>query len=418
MTIPPWLWVGFVWLVCVGPVATILIWGVIWWRVERTIRTVPTLRFGEALAALDPPKGRVCVVVPAHNESRVITGLVASLRAETYAELRVVLALDRCTDDTAALARAAIGDDDRFEIIGIESCPDEWVGKVHAAHAGFTRSRAARDAEFLLFADADTLFSPGCIASALALMVQRKIDLLSLLSTLTYDAWFERVAQTPAALELMRRFPLTLVNGVDRNRFRAFANGQFLLFRRGAYTAIGGHEAVKASLFEDVALARQIAAARRKAGVFLADGLFHCRMYADWNQFRRGWKRIYMQAAGGNAGRLTLWSFQARWLGTLLPAWALAAAPLGAFIATRDPERGSTVLALFAIALVAWLGPLVRLSAMARAPQWTSPLHIIGAWLIAGILAEAAEDVRSRTPTKWGGREYELRADEAGAGSR
>ena len=70
------------------------------------------------------------------------------------------------------------------------------------------------------------------------------------------------------------------------------------------------------------------------------------------------------------------------------------------------------------LALVAWLGPLVRLSAMARAPQWTAPLHIIGAWLIAGILAEAAEDVRSRTPTQWGGREYELRADEAGAGSR
>lgn len=411
MIIPQWLWVGFVWLVCVGPVATILIWGFIWWRVERTKRTVPTLRFGRTLAALDPPKGRVCVVVPAHNESRVIAGLVASLRAETYPELRVVLALDRCTDDTAALARAAIGGDGRFEIIDIETCPDAWVGKVHAVHAGFTRSRGVTDAEFLLFADADTLFSPGCIASALALMRERKVDLLSLLSTLTYDTWFERIAQPTAALELMRRFPLTLVNGVDRNRFRAFANGQFLLFRRDAYTAIGGHDAVKDSLFEDVALARRIAAARRKAGVFLADGLFHCRMYADWNQFRRGWKRIYTQAANGNAGRLTLWSIQARWLGTLLPAWALAAAPAAAFIAARDPERGSTVFALFAVALIAWLGPLVRLSAMARAPLWTAPLQIIGAWLIAGILAEAAKDVRSRTPTLWGGREYGLRAE-------
>jgi hypothetical protein len=70
VTIPHWLWVSFVSLVCVGPVASILLWSFIWWRVERTIRTVPTLRFGETLAAVEHPKGRVCVVVPAHNEAR------------------------------------------------------------------------------------------------------------------------------------------------------------------------------------------------------------------------------------------------------------------------------------------------------------------------------------------------------------
>ena len=411
MTIPQSLWVGFAVLVCVGPVATILIWGVIWYRVERTIRNVPTLRFGQTLAAVEPPSGRVCVVVPAHNESRVIAGLVASLRAETYPKLRVVLALDRCTDDTGALARDAIGRDDRFEIVEIDVCPDDWVGKVHAVHAGFTRSRGAADADYLLFADADTLFSRGCIASALALMRERKVDLLSLLSTLTYDTWFERVAQMAAGLELVRRFPLTLVNGIDRGRFRAFANGQFMLFRRDAYTAIGGHEAVRDSLFEDVALARCIAAARRKAGVFMADGLFHCRMYADWTQFRRGWKRIYSQAADVKAARLSRWCSQTRWLCTIFPLWMLAAGPLGVFIAARDPARGWTALVLFAVAFITWLGALVRVSAMVRAPRWTAPMHIVGAWLMANVLAEAAEDIRSRRPTQWGGREYRLRGE-------
>ncbi len=409
MTIPHWLWVGFASLVSVGPVATIVLWGLIWYRVERTIRIVPTLRVGQTLAAVEPPTGRVCVVVPAHNESRVIAGLLASLRAETHTRLRFVLALDRCTDDTAALARVAIGGDDRFEIIEIDACPDDWVGKVHAVHVGFTRSRGAAEAEYLLFADADTLFHPGCIASALALMRERNVDLLSLLSTLTYDTWFERVAQTAAALELMRHFPLTRVNGIDHPR--AFANGQFMLFRRDAYEAIGGHEAVKDSLFEDVDLARRIAAARRRAGVFMADGLFHCRMYADWAQFRRGWKRIYSQAAGSKAKRLSRWSAHARWLGTNFPAWTLAAGPLGALIAARDTARGWTILVLFVLALIAWLGALTRISAMGHAPQWTAPLHIVGAWLIADVLAEAAEDVRSRTPTKWGGREYNLHAE-------
>ena len=290
-----------------GPVAVILLWGLIGYRVQRTMRILPTLRFGQTLAAADPPTGRVCVVVPAYNEARVIGGLVASLRAETYRQVRYVLALDRCTDDTAALARAAIAGDERFEIVEIDACPSDWAGKVHAVHAGVTRSRGAADADFLLFADADTLFSPGCIASALALMRERKLDLLSLLSTLTHDTWFERVVQTAAALELMRHFPLTRVNGVDGRR-RAFANGQFMLFRRDTYDAIGGHEAVKDALLEDLALARRVDDGTRRLGVFMADGLFHCRMYADWPQFRRGWKRIYTEAASRRAKRLSTWS--------------------------------------------------------------------------------------------------------------
>jgi cellulose synthase/poly-beta-1,6-N-acetylglucosamine synthase-like glycosyltransferase len=388
-----------------------VVWGFIWHRVERTVRLVPTLRLGESLAATDPPRGRVCVVVPAYNEARVIGGLVQSLRAETYLDLQVALVLDRCTDDTAALARAAIGGDSRFEIIEIDACPPDWVAKVHALHAGVESSRAAASADYLLFADADTLFAPGCIAAALALMRHRGLDLLSLLSTLTYDRWFERVAQTAASLELMRRFPLTKANGIGR--FRAFANGQFMLFRRDAYEAIGGHEAVANSLFEDVALARRAADAGRRTGLFVADGLFHCRMYPDWTRFRSGWKRIYIQAADCDPSRLTEWSRQARWIGTILPGCMLAAGPLGALVALRDPERGTTVLVLFAVALATWLGALARIGAVVRAPMWAAPLHLAGAWLVANVFAEGARDVRSNKPTRWGGREYDVRAEQA-----
>ena len=348
------------------------------------------------------------MVVPAYNESRVIAGLVRSLRNETYPQLRFVLALDRCTDDTAALARAEIANDDRFEIVEIDTCPDGWVGKVHALHAGVTRSRATADAEFLLFADADTLFAPGCIAAALALMRDRRLDLLSLLSTLTHDSWFERVVQTTTALELMRRFPLTLANA-ERDR-RAFANGQFLLFKRDAYEAIGGHAAVKDVVFEDVNLARLVDAGKRRLGVFMADGLLRCRMYADWAQFRRGWKRIFTESAKRKARRLSLWSWQIRLLGTFFPLWTLVALAFGAALILQDPLRGWSMAGLCVVALLVWAGALLRICATAHAPLWTAPLHIAGAWLTADLLAEAARDVRSQTPTRWGGREYDLRS--------
>ena len=411
MTIPDWILVTYGWFLGVGAVTTILVWGLVWIGVERSIHSVPTLRMGQRLAESDPPTGRVCVVVPAHNESRVIAGLVGSLRNEAYAQLRVVLALDRCTDDTASLARSAIAGDERFEIVEVNSCPADWAGKVHAVHAGVTRSRGAADAEYLLFADADTLFAPGCIASSLAMMRHRNLDFLSLISTLTYDTWFERVVQIATAFELMRLFPLLRVNGIEDPR--AFANGQFMLFTRDTYEAVGGHEAVKDALLEDLAFARRIAAQRRRAGVFVAAGLLHCRMYADWAQFRRGWKRIFTEAASRKARRLSLWSWRIRWLGAIFPSWMLVAGPLGALIVAHDATRGATVLALWLAALLIWIGTLARLCALARAPAWIAPLHIIGAWLTANLLGEAARDLHSRTPTQWGGREYDLRADEA-----
>jgi chlorobactene glucosyltransferase len=396
------------WTFGAGAVITMAIWGLVLVLLERSSREVPTLRRGAALAAADPPRGRLCVIVPAHNESRVISGLVASLRAETYAPMRIVLALDRCTDDTAALARAAIGGDERFEIIEIDACPADWAGKVHALHSGVARSRGAADADYLLFADADTLFEPGCIAASLALMRERDLDLLSLLSTLTLNTWFERVVQTAAAFELTRQYPLTLANA--RANRRAFANGQFMLFRREAYAAIGGHAAVKSRLLEDLALAQRMEGARRNAGVFLADGMLHCRMYATWPQFRRGWKRIYTEAASRNARRLNLNAWRVRTLGTILPLWTFGCMAFGAYALAHDARIGWTMLALSVPATLIWLVALLRVAAIAHAPRWTAPLHVVGAWLTGTVLVEAAHDLRTGKPTAWGGRDYDVGA--------
>jgi len=409
--VPHWLLMICAWAMSVGPVATIVWWGLIWIRLEHSMWAIPTLRLGQKLATARLPAGRVCVVVPAHNESRVIVGLLRSLKAETYPQLRLLLALDRCTDDTASLARAETAGDDRFEIVEIDSCPTNWSGKVHAVHEAMARSRVAADSEYLIFADADTLFSPGCIASSIALMQHRNLDLLSLLSTLTHETWFERVVQTAAAFELMRQYPLTLANALkDR---RAFANGQFMLFRRDAYEAVGGHAAVKLALLEDLALARLIKATGRKAGVFFADGLLHCRMYADWLQFRRGWKRIYVEAANRKARRLSLSAWLVRWFGAILPGWMLAAGACGALIVPRDAQLGWTVLGLSLVAVLLWVGALGRICVVGRAPLWTVPLQIVGAWLTANLLGEAASDLRSCKPTTWGGREYDPRTEKA-----
>jgi hypothetical protein len=59
---------------------------------------------------------------------------------------------------------------------------------------------------------------------------------------------------------------------------------------------------------------------------------------------------------------------------------------------------GWALLALWVVALC--IGALARICAASRAPTWTAPLHIVGAWLTANLLGEVAIDLRLRTCTR------------------
>lgn len=386
-------------------------WATAMGRILHALRQLPTLRDGAALPLPDRPPS-VCAIIPAHNEAEHIQELIRSLAAQDYPSLHTVLALDRCTDDTARLARDAIreaGADQRFTILEITSCPDEWAGKTNAIWQAVQRAPNAAEADLLLFADADTRFDPACLRAAAALLQHRSLDLLSILSTLSARHWFERVVQPAASLELLRQYPIQ-----SANRFpnpRPFANGQFLLFRAEAYRAVGGHEAVKHELLEDIALARAIGFSDRRPGVLLADGLLTCHMYETFPDFRRGWKRIYTEAANRRAPRLASLAWRV--------AFSSFALPIGAFtalvLALRAPSQdlGADILRLSTL-IVAPLALLAYALAMGlalraqRAPLWAVLLQPFAALFVASILSKSARDLRSGRATAWGGRSYVL----------
>ena len=388
-------------------------------RVFSTAMTVPTVRAGIALAqAGPPPTERVCVVIPAHNEEVSIEPLIRSLAAQDYPHLSVVFCLDRCTDATPRLARDLIAGDPRFTLIEIDHCPAGWAGKVHAVWTG-TRSAPALSADYLLFIDADTVLEPACISAAVALLRERGLDLLSLLSTLSLRWWFEFLVQPVAGIELIRQYPISRANRPPGTRRRAFANGQFMLFRRSAYEAVGGHEAVKDELLEDLALARATvdgpggSHGEGSAGIFLADGMLTCRMYESWRAFWNGWKRIYTEAARCNVGRLRRSAFGVAYTGTVLPllamvnlVWATAM-----LCGVYGPGfewiwRGWLGAGLSGFGLLAWALVMAAAYRIGRVPLWAFPGSIVGSWLVGRVLAEAARDLERGVPTVWAGREY------------
>jgi hypothetical protein len=116
-------------------------------------------------------------------------------------------------------------------------------------------------------------------------------------------SFWERVFQPLGATMLLTLFPLPWVNDRERTR-TGFANGQFMLFRREVYDAIGGHEAVKDKFVEDVNLGRLVKQNRLGLRVAAAPAVLSVRMYATLPQIAKGWTRIFYAAVDASRAKI------------------------------------------------------------------------------------------------------------------
>jgi len=400
------LWVGLV----LG-VASALIGGFVIVRTRQMASCAPTARQGADLPEPDDGWPSVCIVIPAHNEEVVIGELVASLVAQDYpGKLGIVMALDRCTDQTKSIVERETNGDERLEIVEITDCPEGWAGKTNAAHTGVRASTSAQDADVLIFSDADTIWDPMCTRACVALLKHRGLDLLSLLSTLRFEGSWEINAQAVAASELVRRHPIDKVNRQDKSN--AFANGQYLCFTSDMYDRVGGHEGVKDDLLEDLAFARKVQRVEGKPGrwgVFISDGMLNCRMYESAAQFRTGWKRIYTESSRRSLSRLRKSARRLLmiWLAPWVVAAAVALIGLIAIFAAPGALATATLIA-GCLSFIVWFVAVATVCTMQSAPLRCVLAWPLGTLIVASIIREAARDLEKGVPISWGGKEYLL----------
>ncbi|MDA0803709.1 MAG: glycosyltransferase [Planctomycetota bacterium] len=387
----------------VGLVVYAVWWGVVFWHVWRSRRLVPRLRDGAA--SLDPAP-LVSVVIPAHNESERIAPAVAGVLAQVGVSVELIIVLDRCTDDTKHNALAAANGDPRLSLVELDRCPADWAGKCHAASHGAKRARG----ELLLFTDADVRFESTAIARAVSLARTREAALSSVLPALEVRYGFERRWQPVASFMLMRLFPAERANRTHKPR--VFANGQFLLFTRECYEAIGGHAAVRLDLLEDIAFAKQVKRSGRRVQLFAADGFVRTAMYDSADAFRAGWRRIFIESADRRPKFLRRLAHECLAVGTLGPLAALATLALAVPAWDRLDGGGRVALAVATVAgalgLVAHTAAGMAFLVRARGRRSSVFAWPLGAIAVSGILRQAASDLTHRRPIRWGGREYIL----------
>jgi glycosyltransferase involved in cell wall biosynthesis len=277
--------------------AVIAIWpvrhAVLWW-VFRTLDLL-TPRSPRYQGA-DPPA--VTAVIPAKDEEASLAGCLASVCAQTYPNLEVLVVDDRSTDRTPEIARSFAASDPRVRGVSVDQLPPGWTGKTHALHLAAGHARG----DWFWFLDADTRHEPENLSIVMEYARSRNAALASLIPEMRCETFWEAVVQPLAGIVLMQSFPLFWVND-DRKKL-AFANGQYILIRRDAYDAAGGHRAVRDRFVEDIGLAERVKGLGLPIRVAVAHGIGSTRMYASLGQLVRGWSRILYDALGRSPWRL------------------------------------------------------------------------------------------------------------------
>jgi len=267
-------------------------------------------------------KASVSVLIPARNEERGIELAVRSV-FEAGADVEEVIVYDDGSSDQTPQILARLADE--FPRLRIEKgigLPDGWVGKPHACHQ---LARLA-SGDVLLFLDADVEILPGGLDHVLGLMADKKADLVTAVPRQITGSFVERLVLPLLHLTYTSWLPMPLVWLSTDPRFLA-ANGQVLAVHRQAYDAVGGFEAVRNEVVDDMAFCRLI----KKAGhrVVFADGhdMAKCRMYTNANGVWEGFSKNLYEGIGasfvGLLGMLSLYTlaFVAPYIALILSVW-------------------------------------------------------------------------------------------------
>jgi biofilm PGA synthesis N-glycosyltransferase PgaC len=150
-----WLSLVFVLYAYVGYPAALLVWS--------RLRRRPVRR-----EAFEPT---VTLIVAAHNEADTLEAKIRNCRALEYpcAKLKIIVALDGCTDGTAARVDRLAGPD--LEVV----CLPERRGKAVALNAALARATH----EVVVFADARQRIEPGALQALLAPLADPEVGVVT-----------------------------------------------------------------------------------------------------------------------------------------------------------------------------------------------------------------------------------------------
>jgi chlorobactene glucosyltransferase len=345
----------------------------------------------------------VSVLVAAKDEEDNIEAAARTLLDQDYPAFELIVMNDRSTDDTRNILDRLQAEypDDRLKVIHIEQLQEGWFGKNNAMREGVAAARG----DWLCFSDADCRqTSTRALSTAVHYALTRQADFLSVLPKLETQTAWECIVQPVCSAVMLLWFSPLRVN--DPSCKEAYANGAFMLLSRDCYDAIGGHEAVRTEVNEDMHMARRCKERGWRLHVVQNEGLYTVRMYTGLGEIWKGWSRIFYGCFG--TFRRLARSMNMLLMMNVFPYLSFAIA-LGVLFTSGWSGMGlgwQWVLLSSTVAVGGQQSVIFRFYRLSGVhPAW-APTFIIGALVCIGMLGNALRRLGGRASTTWRGTTY------------
>ncbi len=220
------------------------------------------------------------IVIPARDEEDNLKLLLPSLttHSKTSQISEIIVVDDQSTDKTSEIATQF-----NCRVLKGQSLEAGWRGKNWACYQGAKLCTK----EFILFTDADTLHSLKQISTALRMMKDQDLDLLSSLPFHKAPSLWEKAMGSFQILTLIASRAFASSHGK-----KPYAIGQFLLFKRSFYEKIEAHKSVRNESADDMAIA-ELSLKNQGRYEISKSPLYQVRMYSSFKEFWKGWVRIF-----------------------------------------------------------------------------------------------------------------------------
>ncbi|MCA9836284.1 MAG: glycosyltransferase [Trueperaceae bacterium] len=244
----------------------------------------------------------VSILIPARNEAQNLPETLPRVLGQTVAA--EVLVLNDQSEDASSEILTEL--QKRFEHLKvIEGKPLEagWTGKNWACQ----QLADAAHGDMLIFTDADVRWEKDTLASLLEFQKEQRAAFVSVWPRQLTVSALEALTIPLIDQILLGALPYMGVKYLKPKSLSA-GNGQLMLWTKAAYQKLGGHEAYKSEILEDVRMAQGVKAAGIPLALALGGEVLSARMYQEDSALIEGFSKNIVAAAGGRIPLIILTS--------------------------------------------------------------------------------------------------------------